>query len=180
KHLASYFGLHPELKLSGDGVWRICMSKKGRAEPRAILFMVTLAAICHNPLIRELYEKKINAGIHKMAAIGICMHKILRIVYGMLKHKTPFDPNIDKINQAKSQNHTQKPKRDKNRRLQDFDANAPISRRQNNKRKELLKTTNRSELKTVKTRPQPERMSGGWVKLSALLSIYPQLIEKNS
>ena len=45
KKLASFFGLHPVYKVSGDGVGRFRMSKKGRKEPRKILFMVTLTAI---------------------------------------------------------------------------------------------------------------------------------------
>jgi hypothetical protein len=37
---------------------------------------------------------------HK-AAMGVCKHKILRIVYGMLKNNTMFDPDIDTVNQKK-------------------------------------------------------------------------------
>ena len=37
-----------------------------------------------------------------MAALGICMHKILRIIYGMLKHDKPFDPQIDAANQKRN------------------------------------------------------------------------------
>lgn len=36
-----------------------------------------------------------------MAALGVCMHKILRIVYGILKNKQAFNPDIDKLNQER-------------------------------------------------------------------------------
>jgi len=39
--------------------------------------------------------------MEKMAAIGLCMHKILRIIYGMLKHNRAFDPEIDWKNRGK-------------------------------------------------------------------------------
>lgn len=39
--------------------------------------------------------------MEKMAAIGLCMHKILRIIYGMLKHNRVFDPEIDWKNRGK-------------------------------------------------------------------------------
>ena len=136
KKLASFFGLHPVYKVSGDGVGRFRMSKKGRKEPRKILFMVTLTAIRSNPLIRSIYLEHIQKGMEKMAAIGLCMHKTLRIIYGMLKHNMAFDPEIDRKNREKSYQSTTRVNKDKNRRYQDFDAKAPISRRQNSKRKE--------------------------------------------
>ena len=53
KKLSSFFGLHPVFKASGDGQSVARMSKKGRCEPRRILFMVALSAIKSNPLISE-------------------------------------------------------------------------------------------------------------------------------
>ncbi len=85
KKLASFFGIHPIYKTSGDGSGGFRMSKQGRKEPRKILFMVALTAIRSNPLIRNIYLGRIEKGMEKMAAIGLCMHKILRIIYGMLK-----------------------------------------------------------------------------------------------
>jgi transposase len=135
KKLSSFFGIHPVFKISGDGSSGFRMSKKGRRAPRQILFMVALTAIRTNPLIREIYQERINQGMEKMAAIGLCMHKILRIVYGMLKNKTAFDPEIDRKNRKRKTNPT-KASKDKNRRCQDYDPGAPISRRQRKKREE--------------------------------------------
>ena len=137
KKLSSFFGLHPVYKISGDGIGGFRMSKRGRKEPRRILYMVTLTAIRCNPVIREIYQKHVAKGVHKMAAIGICMHKILRIIYGMLKNNTPFNPEIDRKNREKMTAVSKKKIReDKNRRFQEFDPNAPISRRQHKRRME--------------------------------------------
>jgi SH3-like domain-containing protein len=135
KKLAAFFGIHPKLKISGDGVSAVRMSKEGRAEPRQILYMVAMVAITHNPLIREIYEKHVSQGMEKMAAIGLCMHKILRIAYGMLKNNRPFDPEIDRRNSQKPTTH-RKQRENKTRRYQDYDSKAPISRRQKAKRME--------------------------------------------
>ena len=135
KKLAAFFGLHPKLKISGDGVSYVRMSKQGRAEPRQILYMVAMAAITRNPLIREIYQERVGQGMEKMAAIGLCMHKILRIVYGMLKNNRPFDPKIDRRNRQKPISHRKQPQ-NKIRRYQDYDFKAPISRRQKAKRME--------------------------------------------
>jgi transposase len=136
KKLASFFGLHPELKISGDGVATFRMSKKGRKEPRQILFMVALTGINTNPLIRSVYEKHVEKGMEKMAALGLCMHKILRIIYGMLKNNQPFDPEIDLRNSERASNRKKTLRKDKNRRYQGYDPKAPISRRQHLKRVE--------------------------------------------
>ncbi len=138
KHLASYFGLHPALKQSGDGSWRSRMSKKGRSEARGILYMVAYGSIQHNPLIRALYQRLVAKGMSRAAALGVCMHKIARIIYGMLKNDTAFDETIDEKQRARAHNTNEKKITNKNRRLQDFDDNAPISRRQYKKRKKHI------------------------------------------
>lgn len=137
KKLSAFWGLHPIYKLSGDGSGSFKMSKQGRKAPRKILFNVTLSAIEKNPLIKELYQYHLQQGRHKMDAIGICMHKIVRIIYGMLKNNAPFDPEIDKANRKCSlPDITSKPKKTSARRFQNYDSNAPVSRRQNKKRLE--------------------------------------------
>jgi len=136
KNLASFFGVHPVFKTSGDGISGMRMSKQGRKEPRRILFMVTITAIRSNPLIREIYQQHQERGKSNMAAIGVCMHKILRIIYGMLKHQKPFNPQVDINNRHRVVDKATKPSKDKSRRFQNFDTQAPISRRQNKKRLE--------------------------------------------
>lgn len=136
KKLASFFGLHPVYKVSGDGVGGFHMSKRGRKEPRCILYMVTLAALNCNPYLKSIYARYLQKGMERMVAVGICMHKILRIIYGMLKHNQPFNPEIDRRNTQKSFSVEQKVTKDKGRRYQNYDPKAPISRRQNKRRKE--------------------------------------------
>lgn len=137
KKLASFWGLHPVYKTSGDGSGGFKMSKQGRKSPRKILFTVALAAIEKNPVIKPLYEYHLKQGRKKMNAIGICMHKILRIIYGMLKNNTPFDPKIDRANRQRmisvKATHGEK---SKERRFEQYDPVAPVSRRQRKKRVE--------------------------------------------
>ena len=73
-----------------------------------------------------------------MAAIGLCMHKILRIIYGMLKHNRAFDPEVDRKNRKKMAKGHKQVLQDKNRRYQDFDPKAPISRRQKSYRQKRI------------------------------------------
>jgi len=144
KKLAAFFGLHPIWKQSGDGTWGMHMSKQGKKEVRTILYMVTRSAIVHNQLIKEIYERNLKKGMSKTSAIGVCMHKILRIVFGMLKNNEKFNPEKDKANSQKmlEKQKPTKPVSNKLRRYQKLDSNAPISQRQTKKRKEQEKSQN--------------------------------------
>jgi transposase len=137
KKLASFWGLHPIYKSSGDGSGGFKMSKQGRKSPRRILFTVALVAIEKNPVIKPLYEYHLKQGRKKMDAIGICMHKILRIIYGMLKNNTSFDPEIDSANRRRLITTTPiHGIKCKERRFEGYDPAAPVSRRQRKKRVE--------------------------------------------
>ena len=91
-----------------------------------------------------------------MAAIGICMHKILRILYGMLKNNKPFNPTIDITNRLRSvriKNDT--PVDTTNRRFQEYDQKAPVSSRQRKKRLERKMSQSVSDTHSGVTAPVP-------------------------
>lgn len=156
KKLASFFGVHPVYKISGDGVGGFKMSKQGRKAPRQILYMIALSAIQCNPLIRKIYEKHQKQGKHNMAAMGICMHKILRILYGMLKNNKPFDPHIDIANRQRSVRiKNDRAVKNTNRRFQDYDRKAPVTRRQRKKRLEREMSHSVADTKSGITAPVP-------------------------
>jgi len=102
------------------------------------------------------YEKHKKQGKHSRAAMGICMHKILRILYGMLKHNQPFNPHVDLANRLRSvpmQNDNAVDKT--SRRLQSYDQSAPVSRRQRKKRLERERSHNVNDTKSGITAPAP-------------------------
>ena len=156
KKLASFFGVHPVYKISGDGVGGIKMSKQGRKQPRHILYMVALAALRCNPLIKHIYEKHQKNGKHNIAAIGIIKHKIFPTIYGKLKNNNPIDPRIDIANGHRSMSETKPtPGKYPNRRFQNYDSKAPISRRQKKKRLEQDESHSVNDTKPGITVPVP-------------------------
>lgn len=64
----------------------------GRARVRAALYMGTLAAIRHNPVIKAFYQRLCAAGKAKKVALTACMRKLLTILNSMLKHRTHWGP----------------------------------------------------------------------------------------
>jgi len=142
KKLVSFCGVHPILDDSGDKNGGYRMSKQGNKEMRFILFNVAMSAINCNTMIKELYESYQEKGKTKMCAIGIMMNKILRIVYGMLKNNKKFDPSIDNANRSKKVERNEIGIINRDRRYQEPDEKAPISRRQTKKRKQNKKIDN--------------------------------------
>jgi transposase len=136
KKLAAFFGMHPVFKESGDGRSVSRMSKRGHPQPRAILYMDVLSALICNPVIKKVYERSIRNGMARQAAIGVCMHKMLRIIYGILVSGKPFDAMVDELNQKRKIAGRPKMKVEQKRRFQQPDPAAPVSARQHRERAE--------------------------------------------
>ena len=66
----------------------------GRASVRAALYMATLVATRHNPLIRVFYDRLVQAGKCKKVALVACMRKLLVILNAMLKSLKPWQPSL--------------------------------------------------------------------------------------
>ena len=62
----------------------------GRARVRSALYMATLVATQHNPVIRAFYHRLVEAGKAKKVALTACMRKLLTILNAMIKHNTPW------------------------------------------------------------------------------------------
>jgi transposase len=137
KKMAAYFGVHPTFKQSGDNTWGNHMSKAGRGEIRAVLYMVALGGARYNPLLKQSYAKARANGMKHGQAAGVVMHKALRIIYGVLKSKVAFNIAVDEQHQQKAiekqrnneaeNKASKKIKQQKKHRFQTISINAPIS-----------------------------------------------------
>lgn len=138
KHLVSYFGLHPELKESGDKKTAYRMSKRGRSAMRGALFLCAQTAVLHDAHIKKIYHRHRSKGFNHKQAIGVIMHKLLRIVWGILNSKKPYDKSVDEQNQNKKMvtpTENKKAELKLKRRYQTLDTEAPISGKQTKTRK---------------------------------------------
>jgi transposase len=64
----------------------------GRAQVRAALWMGTLVAVQHNPVLRQFYGRLVAAGKPKKVALTACMHKLLLILNALLRQRTCWQP----------------------------------------------------------------------------------------
>jgi transposase len=62
----------------------------GRARVRTALYMGAMVASRHNPLIREFYERLVEAGKPKKVALVACMRKLLSILNAVMRDHKPW------------------------------------------------------------------------------------------
>jgi transposase len=65
-------------------------TKGGRTDVRSVLYMSTLVATRHNPLIRPQYQLLLKRGKEKKVALTACMRKFLTILNAMMRDQQPF------------------------------------------------------------------------------------------
>jgi|EndMetStandDraft_4_1072995.scaffolds.fasta_scaffold223009_1 transposase len=95
KALAAFIGVTPRLKLSGSSVrGRSMISRSGHAEIRRSLYMPALVALKHNPIIKTFGERLKAGGLAPKAVVAASMHKLVHLIYGILKSGRPFNPNF--------------------------------------------------------------------------------------
>jgi transposase len=91
QHVA-YAGLDPRQCSSGTSVRKkVRISKTGNAHLRRALYMPALVAIRRQPHLRAFYLHLRDRGKLKMVALIAVMRKLLHAIYGMFKHRQPFD-----------------------------------------------------------------------------------------
>jgi transposase len=66
----------------------------GRASVRSVLYMATLSAITHNPVIKSFYQRLLAKGKLKKVALTACMRKLLVILNAMIRTGQDWSPTI--------------------------------------------------------------------------------------
>jgi transposase len=93
KAAAADTGVTPSHFQSETSVWRRPrMSKVGKAEVRAALYWPALTAMRRCPGFKAFAEALAARGKPKKVIIGAVMRKLMHVMYGVLKHRTPYDP----------------------------------------------------------------------------------------
>ena len=86
KQIAALIGTAPYNHDSGYKKGQRSISG-GRPDVRRILYMATLAATRHNPVIQVFYQRLLKAGKKKKVAIVACMRKLLTILNAILRDR---------------------------------------------------------------------------------------------
>jgi transposase len=88
----AYAGLDPRRRDSGKSVHKkVRISKAGNRHLRRALFMPALVATRHEPHLRAFYQRLLARGKPKLVALIAVVRKLLHAIYGMFRHRQPFD-----------------------------------------------------------------------------------------
>lgn len=94
KAVTAFAGLNPRLQESGRHAGQVRISRVGSARLRGGLYMPALAAMTHNPAIRDLKQRLKERGKAGKQIVCAAMRKLLHLAYGVLKSGRPFDPKL--------------------------------------------------------------------------------------
>ena len=91
KEIAALVGVAPFNRDSGKWRGKRCIWG-GRASLRATLYMATVTAVRHNPVIREFFERLKTDGKPYKVAMTACMRRLLVIVNAIASSGKPWTP----------------------------------------------------------------------------------------
>jgi transposase len=89
QRIAALVGLAPYNNDSGQSRGTRSI-RGGRSTVRHALYMATLVASRHNPVISAHYRKLLDTGKQKKVALVACMRKLLTILNAMIRNKQPW------------------------------------------------------------------------------------------
>lgn len=93
KKLVAFAGIDPSIKQSGNFLSsENHMSKRGSPYLRRALWIATFVNLNHNKEFIKLYSRKMNKYKGHYKTMGFLCHKLLNIVYTVLKNNTDYIP----------------------------------------------------------------------------------------
>jgi transposase len=91
RQIAALVGVAP--KARDSGLWRGQRHiSGGRAQVRHALWMPTLVAVQHNPVLKAFYQRLRHAGKPAKVALTACLNKLLHLLNAMLRSNSPWNP----------------------------------------------------------------------------------------
>jgi len=93
KALTGYIGLYPTLDQSGNTTRHGRLAKRGANLAKRAVYLAAVAAVRHNPELRQVYKNYRSKGRAKKECIIIVARKLLQIIYAIYTRNVPYDPN---------------------------------------------------------------------------------------
>lgn len=93
--LASYAGLNPKVKQSGEMKFgAVHMSKRGSPYLRRAIWMASTIAVQHDPMFKAYYEKKRSEGMRHMTTIGHVTKKMTNVIFAVMRDNIVYQPAL--------------------------------------------------------------------------------------
>ena len=92
--LVAYAGLYPKNRQSGDSIHSNGhISKRGSPYSRRAIWLASFVAAFKDPVIHQFYERKRADGKDHLNAMGHVCHKLLSIIFAVLRDNKPYLPS---------------------------------------------------------------------------------------
>lgn len=90
--IVAYAGIYPKSRQSGESKSEGRMSKRGSPYLRRAVWLAATVAAFKDPAVSKFYEKKRSEGKDHLTAIGHVCHKILAIIFAVLRDNKSYVP----------------------------------------------------------------------------------------
>lgn len=97
KKLIAYTGLDPSVKESGRYKSKSRITKRGNRHLRRVIWLMAVSVVKWNEYFRAYFLRRIEEGLPYKKAILAVAHKLIRVIFAMLKKKERFNPKIDNV-----------------------------------------------------------------------------------
>jgi transposase len=87
-------GVYPRRCQTGNHEARTRMAKHANRNLKHLMWNCAKSAARHNPICKREFERIIAKGKHAAAAFGAVSTQLIQTAYGVLRNRTPFNPNI--------------------------------------------------------------------------------------
>lgn len=91
--LVAFAGLYPKNRQSGESInSKGRLSKRGSPYLRRAIWLASFVAAFKDPAIHHFYERKISAGKSHLNVMGHVCHKLISIIFAVLRDNKPYEP----------------------------------------------------------------------------------------
>ncbi len=91
KKLIAFAGLDPSVHQSGKFLGTSKLSKRGNRHLRRAIYLMTTSVVSQNAFFKAYFMKRKREGLPPQKALFAVAHKLLRVIFAMLSHRTYFN-----------------------------------------------------------------------------------------
>ncbi len=94
KQFAAYMGVSPKQHQSGKYLGKTTISRIGDGRLRKAIYMAALSAKRYNLALQPFVKRLAENGKSAKSIVCAVMRKLAHLIFGILKHNRPFDPQL--------------------------------------------------------------------------------------
>jgi transposase len=90
KKLIAFAGMDPSVCESGNYIGKSRLSKRGNRHLRRAIYLMTASVVSKNAFFKAYFLRRKREGIAPQKALLATAHKLIRVIFAMLSHRTYF------------------------------------------------------------------------------------------